>query len=768
MTAAPVPPRNALIGSSVPRLEDVRLVTGRGRYVGDVAGPGRLAAVVVRSPVAHGLLHGIDADAARAMPGVHAVLTAEDVIAAHGAVPKIPLRQDSSPDFVRAAQPVIAHAVVRYVGEPVAVVIADTAALAEDAAELVGLDIASRPAVASITAARAADPLLFDTIPDNRAGTLSGRRGDADAAFARADYTRRVTFRIHRHTAVPMEPRGLLAAWDAAAGLLTLHGAAKVPFANRRILAGQLGLPEDAVRLVEDDVGGGFGVRGEFYPEDFLIPFAARTLARPVQWIEDRREHFLATNHAREMEATIEIACTRDGTILALRGTAAVDLGAYVRTTGATPARSLAQFLPGPYRIPDVAIDVDLMLTTKTPIGTYRGPGRFEPDFFRERLIDMAAKDLGIDRIEIRRKNLVGRDEMPWRLPTVTPLGIESACDSGDYAATFAQCLADFGWTEKAGLQGRLIDGRYHGIATGCYFEGGSPGPRESAMLRLEPDGRVVVHVGSSALGQGLETVMAQIAADALERPLDAIARVVHGSTDAVRDGFGSYSSRSVVMGGSAVLAAAETLKASIRAVAAAALGCAAEDVTLDDGSARGPDGRVVALTDLAEKVPDAEGTFAANARAYSYGAHAAHVAVDPATGAVEVLAYTAVEDVGRAINPATLHGQTVGAIVQGLGGTLLEEIVYNDDGEILTASLAEYLLPTAADVPPIAARAIDIVPAPGNPLGAKGGGEGGIIPVGGVIANAVANALSDFGIEPCALPLSPRRVWQMIRDAKQ
>ncbi|MFL9823376.1 xanthine dehydrogenase family protein molybdopterin-binding subunit [Rhodoplanes sp. SY1] len=767
MTAPPVPPRNALIGSAVPRLEDFRLVTGRGRYVGDVAMAGRLAAVVVRSPVAHGLLRGIDIDEARAMPGVHGVLTAADVIAALGAVPDIPLRQDSSPDFVRAAQPVIAHAVVRYVGEPVAIVIADTAALAEDAAERVGLAIDPQPAIASVAAARDAATRLFDTIPDNRAGTLSGRRGDADAAFARADYTRRETFRIHRHTAVPMEPRGLLAAWDAAAGRLTLHGAAKVPFANRKILAGQLGLPEEAVRLVEDDVGGGFGVRGEFYPEDFLIPFAARTLGRPVRWIEGRREHFLATNHAREMEATIEIACTRDGTILALRGTATVDLGAYVRTTGATPARSIAQFLPGPYRIPHVAIDVDLMLTTKTPVGTYRGPGRFEPDFFRERLIDMAAKDLGVDRVAMRAKNLVGRDEMPWRLPTVTPLGIESECDSGDYAATFAQCLADFGWEEKSALQGRLIDGRYHGIATGCYFEGGAPGPAESAMLRLEPDGRVAVHVGSSALGQGLETVMAQIAADALERPLDAIARVVHGSTDAVRDGFGSYSSRAVVMGGSAVLAAAESLKRSIRAAAAEALGCAADDVTLDDGTARGPDGRSIVLKDLAGKVPDAEGRFAANARAYSYGAHAAHVTVDPETGVVAVLAYTAVEDVGRAINPATLHGQTVGAIVQGLGGTLFEQIVYDDDGEIVTASLAEYLLPTAIDVPPISARAIDIVPAPGNPLGAKGGGEGGIIPVGGVIANAVANALADLGIEPCALPLTPIRVWQMIRDAK-
>lgn len=758
--------KNVLIGSPVPRLEDRRFVTGRGRYVGDVATPGRLFAVVVRSPVPHGVLRDIDIAAAGGMPGVRAIVTAADVTRARGAVPMIPLRQDSSPDFLRAAQPVIASDRVRYVGEPVAVVVAETAALAEDAAERVVLDIDPLPAVAGIAAARDRRGPLFETIPDNCAGTLHGRRGDADAAFARADYRRRETFRIHRHTAMPMEPRGLLADWDAAAGRLTVHGAAKVPFANRRILAGQLGLAEDAVRLVEDDVGGGFGVRGEFYPEDFLIPFAAKCLGCSVQWIEDRREHFLATNHAREMECDLEIACSRDGIILGLRGHASIDLGAYVRTTGATPARSLAQFLAGPYRIPDVALAVDLMLTSKTPVGTYRGPGRFEPDFLRERLIDMAAKDLGLDRVEVRRKNLVTRDEMPWRLSSVTPLGLESECDSGDYPDVFARCLEDFGWSDKTALQGRLVDGRRHGIAVGCYFEGGSPGPRESAMLRLDQDGRVSVHVGSSALGQGLETVMAQIAADALGRPLAAIVGVVHGSTDAVRDGFGSYSSRSVVMGGSAVLAAAETLKESIRAAAAAALGCARDEVTLDDDLARSASGATVRLADLAHRVADAEGEFGANARAYSYGSHAAHVAVDLATGHVSVLSYVAVEDVGRVINPATLHGQTVGAIVQGLGGTLMEELVYDDEGEPLTATLADYLLPTARDVPPISATALGLVPAPNNPLGAKGGGEGGIIPVGGVIANAVANALADLGVEPRELPLSPRRVWRLIRDA--
>jgi carbon-monoxide dehydrogenase large subunit len=748
-------PTNAFVGSPIERIEDLRFLRGRGEYVDDVVRPGLLHAVILRSAVAHGRIRSIDASAALSLPGVHAVITAADL---DGAIPTIPLRQEPLPEFKRFEQPVIATGKVRYVGEPVAVVVADSAALAEDALEAVVLDIEPLPPVVGRDG-----PLLFEDVGTNLAGSLTAVRGDVEAAFRDAPYRRRERFSVQRHSALPMEPRGFVADWDGAR--LTLYGAAKVAFPNRRILAKQLGLPEAAVRMVENDVGGGFGVRGEFYPEDFLIAFAARRLGRPVKWIEDRREHLVATNHARDVDCELEIACAHDGAILALRGHAVADVGAYVRTNGATPARNVAQVLSGPYGIPNLRIAVSLQLSSKTPVGTYRGPGRFEADFFRERLFDLAASDLGIDRVAFRRRNLIAEHQMPYRLAKVVELDLDSETDSGDYRQTLDACLAEIDWSGKAALQGRLVDGRYHGLGIGCYFEGGASGPREHARLALEDDGAVSVYVGSSANGQGLETVFAQIAADALEIPMERIRGVFHGSTDHLAEGFGTYSSRSVVMGGNAVVDAAGRLKQAMRAAAAGRLECAADAVLIESGRAIGPDGRAIGLGELAPL--SADGVFGSSRRTYSYGAHAAHVAVDPKTGHVAVLDYVAVEDVGRIINPATLHGQCIGAVVQGLGGALLEHLVYDDNGQLLTGSLADYLMPTASDFPSIRAVAMELKPSPTNPLGAKGAGEGGIIPVGGVIANAVAAALSTLGVQPRHLPLSPQRVWELINDAR-
>jgi carbon-monoxide dehydrogenase large subunit len=754
---------NSLIGHPIERIEDLRFLRGRGVYVDDVAAEDVLHAAILRSSVAHGRIRAIDARAALARRGVRAVFTAADI----GAVPTITLRQELLPEFVRYQQPVIAHDKVRYVGEPIAVVVATTAAAAEDALEEIAVDIEGLPIVADRDAARHDDVLLFEVAGSNCTATLTAVRGDADTAFAEADYVRRERFKVQRFTAVPMESRGLLAQWDGARGHLTVHGAAKVTFHNRSILAQHLGLAEDAITMVEADVGGGFGVRGEYYPEDFLIPFAARRLGCAVKWIEDRREHLLASNHARDAECELEIACARDGRVLALRGHAAVDLGAYLRTNGATAARNIAQVLSGPYRIANVRVDVALLVTNKTPSGTYRGPGRFEADFFRERLFDMAAKDLGIDRVEFRRRNLIAENEMPWPLATVMPLGQKTETDNGDYRAVLERCLAEFGWRDKQHLQGKLIEGRYHGMGIGCYLEGGGSGPRENVRLVLENDGSVSVYVGSSAIGQGIETIFAQIAADVLELPLSRIRGVLHGSTFHVGRGYGSYSSRSTVMGGSAIVDAAEKFRAALRAAAARRFGCGPDDVKLADGRAIGPKGAALDFAALAGEAIAADGTFASKMRTYSYGTHAAHVAVDARTGGVALLDYVAVEDVGRIINPATLHGQTVGAIVQGLGGALLEDLAYDEQGQLLTGSLADYLLPTAGDFPVIRAIALELKRAPHNPLGAKGAGEGGIIPVGGVIANAVANALISFGVEPRELPLSPPRVWELLQKIR-
>ena len=653
---------------------------------------------------------------------------------------------------------------VRYVGEPVAVVLADSPALAEDGVGAIALNIEELPPVPDRRASGRRDVLLFEEAGTNEAMVFTGVKGDADAAFRDADYVRRERFAVQRYTALPMEPRGVLAEWDAARGRMTVLGAAKVPFFNRDTLAAMLNLSPGDVDLIENDVGGGFGARGEFYPEDFLIPFAARHVGRPVRWLEDRREHLTAMNHARQADCEVEIACRRDGTILGLRGEVFVDLGAYVRTNGLIAPRTLAQCFTGPYRVPNVRVTSTALLTNKTPSGTYRAPGRYEGSFFCERLIEFAARDLGIDSAEMRRRNLIGAGEMPYRLPRLEPGGpaVDTECDSGDYRETFERCLAEFGWEEKRTLQGREIDGRYHGVAVACFIEGGGLGPKETARLDLAADGTVSVYVGSAAVGQGLETVMSQIAADTLGLPLNQV-RVLHGSTPYLEEGYGAFGSRSTVLGGSAVFEGANALLAKIRAAASARLGCAAEQVDLADGCARAPDGRSLAFAELAAdglRVTTAFGND--NRLTYTYGSAAAHVAVDPGTGDVELLDCLVVEDVGRIVNPLTLHGQAIGGMVQGLGGAFLEHLVYDEDGQLLTGSLADYLIPAATDFPKIRAIALENYQSPSNPLGVKGAGEGPNIPIGGLMANAVANALASFGARPNQLPLSPARVWHM------
>jgi carbon-monoxide dehydrogenase large subunit len=757
---------NSFIGSPIERLEDLRFVRGRGQYVDDLAREGMLYAALLRSSVAHGRLRSIDTSAALALPGVHSVITAKEI---GNRVPRVPMRLQPLPDFEPFGQPVIAETKVRYVGEAIALVLADTPGLAEDALGLIDVDIEPLPAVADRNASARNQTLLFEDQGSNRAIMFRAVRGDAAAAFKDAPYVRRESFRTQRHMALPMEPRGLLAEWDAARGRLTLSGGAKVLFFNRRTLAKQLDLPESAIELVENDVGGGFGARGEFYPEDFLIPFAARLTGRPVKWTEDRREHLMCMNHAREAECDVEIACTRDGTILGLRGHAYVDVGAYMRTNGAVGARNVAQFMSGPYRIPNIDIDVALQLTNKTPVGTYRGPGRFETDFFRERFFDIVAKDLGIDRVELRRRNLVTHAEMPYQIATITPFESKDELDSGDHHATLDRCLEEIKWADKAKLAGKLIDGRYHGIAVGCFIEGGAAGPKESARIVLEPDGRYAVYVGSSAIGQGLETAFAQIAADALEVPMDLIRGVFHGTTSYVSDGYGAYHSRSVVMGGSAMLDAATKLREAIRVEAAKRLGCEPAAIEIVEGTkAVGPGGKSVALAGLASEGISAEGAFLNKKHTYTYGAHAAHVAVDAKIGHVELLDYVVVEDCGRIINPLTVHGQTIGSLVQGLGGAFMEHLVYDDQGQLLTGSLADYLIPTASDFPNLRAIVQENHPSPINPLGAKGAGEGGIIAAGGVMANAVANALGSLGVKLRELPLSPTKIWDMVQTAKR
>jgi len=409
------------------------------------------------------------------------------------------------------------------------------------------------------------------------------------------------------------------------------------------------------------------------------------------------------------------------------------------------------------------------MTTNKTPSGTYRGPGRFEGCFFLERLIDLAARDLGLDRLAIRRRNLITVEEMPYPLADVEPAETfgTTSCDSGDYASLFDRCVVQAKWTDKAHLQGQLIDGRYHGLGIACFIEGGASGPREHARIAIEGDGSLTVYVGSSAVGQGIETIMGQIAADALEVPIDCV-RVLHGSTHYLPDGVGAFGSRSTVMGGCAIVLAATALMEKFHAAAAKRLGIAEADVKVTEGIATAADGRKVTLAEIADERLAADGVFTNSKATYTYGTAVAHVAVDPKTGKVDVLDYTVIDDVGRIVNPITLHGQVIGAAVQGLGSVFSEEIAYDAEGQLLIGSLADYMIPLATDYPQVTAISLEQYPSPNNPLGAKGAGEGGIIPVGGALSNAVASALAGLGIEPRELPLTPPRVWGLIQERRE
>ena len=748
-----------LIGQPVDRAEDLRFLKGAGKFVDDLKREGMLHAVLLRSGVAHGRIRALDASAARALDGVHAVITAAEI---GENVPVIPLRLANLPEFKAYFQPVIAKDKVRYVGEPLAVVVAETPALAEDALGAIDVDIERLPAVPDRHAAARDQSLLFEASGSNRAVRYSVAFGDADAAFAKAEYSRRESFRCHRLTGLPLETRGLIAEWDASASRLIIFGASKVLFFNRRVLAPMLGLAESAIDMIEPDVGGGFGVRGEFYPEDFLIPFAARHIGRPVKWIEDRREHLMATNHSREVDCEIEIACRRDGVILGLRAHVYGDMGAYIRTNGGVVPAKAAQFLPGPYRIRDVAITVEALMTSKTPVGTMRAPGRFEANFFRERLIDMVARDLDLDPIDFRRKNLITEAELPFATGKLVPYEGETDFDTGDYHATFERAVSEIGWNEKRSLQGRLIDGRYHGLAAVPFVESSGSG-KENARAAVERDGSVTVYVGSSVLGQGLETTLAQVAADTLQLPFDRIT-IRHGSTTYLREGFGTFASRSMVVGGSAVMDGCKNLLGAIRNAATERFGFPNEEITIADGvvSAGQRSARLAEFAGL-----EADGTFATTIRTYSYGAHACHVAVDARTGEVEILDYVAIEDVGRAINPHIVHGQAIGALVQGLGGVFLDQVIYDADAQILNTSLADYLVPVASDFPNVRAITMELRRSKTNPLGAKGAGEGGMVAVAATAANAVAAALAPLGVELCELPLSPAHLWKLVSNPR-
>ena len=733
------------VGTSIKRVEDPRLLTGRGRYVDDIQQSGMAHAVIVRSAHAHARLRGIDLRRALAHPGVLDGVTGADL---GDAPPIIPLRSGARPGLGPYLQCPLARARVRYVGEPVAVVIAQDRVTAEDARELVEIDYDVLPTVVDVDeAVGASAPQLFPE--GNVAASWTTVVGDVDAALRAAPHVVREQFTTGRQTGAPLETRGLVADWGDDG--VTVWGTTKVPYFNRRTLAGMLGLDEVLIHFVETDVGGGFGSRGEFYPEDFLIPWVARRLGRPVKWIEDRREHFLAINHSREQRWSVAMGVDDEGRLLVFDATVVNVMGGYLRTHGIWVAALTDAYLAGPYRIPNYRCRVACVMTNKTPTGTVRGPGFFEGTFVRERALDLVAARLGLDPAVVRRRNLARPHDIPYTVgivsEAVTGRGVELGGE--DFGAMFDEALEAAGYeTLLATCRAKNAAGgdvRY-GVGLAAAFETSGVGPYETAKVTLTAEGSITLAAGATSLGQGPATTLAQVCGDVLQVAPEDI--TVHlGDTRFMPDGVGSSASRSAVMAGNAVLRAARELREKIVTLAAASFEASPEDVTLEDGAAivRGVPHRRCSLRDVAAL---ADGPLEGQCRHETERAigacaiHVAVVAVDVSTGAVRPEKYVLVCDVGRAINPMIVEGQLVGGIAMGLGHALTEELVYDATGQLVTGTLMDYALPRA-DCLPSAIEIVLLAHAPGpNALGVKGAGETGTSGVGAALANAVANAL--------------------------
>jgi carbon-monoxide dehydrogenase large subunit len=746
------------IGRSVPRLEDRPLLTGKGRFAADISFPGQWTMRVVRSPVAHGKIKSIDANAALALPGVRAVWTGADV----ARIPPIDFRLTGLTALEPYRQSVLAQHYVRYVGEPVAAVFAADQYTAEDAADLVEVNIEPLPVILDA----AGPPGPFDEERGTEPTVIEKKSGDVDATFRAATTIVELDLAIGRHSGVPIETRGAIARYDEIKDVLEMHGAAKVPHWNRDTIAQMLGRKKESVQLYEGHVGGGFGIRGEIYPEDVLVCAAALTFKKPIKWIEDRREHLIAANHSRQQRHKIKAAIDRDGRILGIDNEFFHDNGAYMRTHAATVPDLTAAMLPGPYHVPAYRARGHIRLTNKTPCGTYRAPGRYESTFVRERLLDAVAAQVGIDRVEIRRRNLIAKSAMPYALGLDT-LGTHIVYDSGDYALLLDKALKIIGWDElQEQLRHRRVAGEKVGAGVAMFVEKSGLGPFDMVRVDVRPDGGIEVITGVASVGQGVETVIAQICAETLGVNYGDV-RVIHGQTDRITRGMGAFASRVTVMCGEATRLAATRLREKALQAAAEQMQTRADQLDIVNGDIvrSGEPGPSMPLAELARAVPgglSAEDTFESAHMVYPYGVHIAAVCVDGDTGAVRIERYVIAYDVGKAVNPKLVEGQIAGGLAQGIGGALLEEFLYDEAGEPLSVTFADYLMPTAREIPELSMLVTEDAPSPLNPLGLKGAGEGGANPVGAAIASAIDDAIGIPGAVT-RLPISPQRLKALM-----
>jgi carbon-monoxide dehydrogenase large subunit len=766
-----------LVGASLKRLEDPRLLRGQATFVDDLRLPGVRHVAFARSPHPHAAFR-LDAGGATAVPGVDRVFTATDFPGVTG-IPVVIVHEALRP----CAQPPLARARVRFVGEALAAVVASTRYAAEDGVAAVRVEYDALPAVAdAVSAVAPGAPLLHDGAPANLAADFTMRVGDPDAAFATAEVVTRGRYDVQRYTGMPLETRGVAADYDRGTGRLTVWSSTQWPHTVRDVLRQLLGLAEHRVRVVAPDVGGGFGVKQEIYPEEIVLALLAMRLGAPVKWIETRREHVTTAAHAREQRHEVELAARRDGTIVGLRVELLADLGAYTRSLGALCPSITAASLPGPYRIRHYACRVRCALTCKGPAGAYRGAGQPEAVFAVERALDHLAQELGMDPAEVRRRNFIGRDEFPWDVGTATAQ-IPQAYDSGDYAAGLdaALTLARYGErrAEQAAERAKGERGRLLGVGLACFVLLTGLGPYEGATLRLDATGQALLVTGAAPHGQGTSTTLAQIVADELGLRLEDI-EVRHGDTAQIPFGVGTYASRNAVVAGSATVLAARAVAAKARRLAAHLLEADAADVELAAGVARvvgAPDRRVTlgalaaacapgaALPEDMEPGLEATHYFQAPRATFASGAHAAVVEVDRETGRITVLDYAVASDAGRLINPLIVEGQLHGGVAQGVGGALYEALVYDAQGQPLTQSWLEYAMPTAEQTPAMRVAHV-VTPSPLNPLGVKGVGEAGSMAPPAAIAAAVEDALRPFAARIEATPLGPEDVYRLLHPA--
>jgi carbon-monoxide dehydrogenase large subunit len=771
-----------LVGARVARAEDPKLLTGRARFVDDIDLPGMLHAVVQRSPMAHARILSVDVSAALGHPGVHAVLVGED-LAARGvgemAVTWVQPGQKS------VSYPMLASDVVRYVGEAVAIVAADSRYVAEDAAELIDIEYEPLPVV--VDAERALEdgaPLVHPEWGDNVVVQVVREAGDVDRAIAEAPVVVRERLKVQRYMAVPLETRGAVASPGGGEGELTLWLSTQGPHRAKTHLARMLSLPEHRIRVIAPDVGGGFGLKDHVYAEEALTALLAIDTGRPVKWIEDRQEHFVASVHAREQLHHIELAANEDGRILGVRDRFITDAGAHCSNVGVGPSVTTLGMLPGPYRFENYRAQLTAVATNKAPSGAYRGFGQTQATFVMERMMDRLARRLELDPAELRLRNLI----MPEELPRQSPSGL--TYDSGDYPQALCDALELIGYEGWRQRQRKLAEeGRRIGIGLGGYVEMTGMGPSremglvgfningyQNVSVGMDPQGRVTVRTGIASTGQGHRTTLAQICASELGVSFEDVAVVQGDTATTPYDAAGAIGSRTAAVGGVAVMLASRKVASKLRDLAAHRLEASPDDVELADGrlTVRGSPSTSLTVREVAEQaalahdLPDGmtpgleEGqVYDPEALTFSYAMHAAVVEVDAATGVLSILKYGVVHDCGTMINPSVVEGQILGGLAQGIGGALLEELVYDGDGQLLTTTFLDYLLPSAAEVPFVDLGHLEI-PAPAVPGGFKGTGEGGAIAPPAILANAVEDALRASGAVVDRTPLSPSAIWHL------